>query len=58
MKIDDWGQNELNVFANDLLIKRYTFENAGNRICFDEDEPEELYFEQFELEDDNKTLTV
>jgi hypothetical protein len=45
MKIDDWGQNELNVFANDLLIKRYTFENAGNRICFDEDEPEELYFE-------------
>ena len=58
MKIDDWEEDRLNVYANDLLIIDKTFSSFGNKICFEDNQTEQISFEEHILEDNNNTMTI
>ena len=58
MKIDDWEEDSLHMYANDLLVMNRNFGRCGNQICFEENQTELLSFEEFVLEDNNKTMTI
>lgn len=35
MKIDNWDGDYLDIYANDLLVKRLQFGNSGSYLCQD-----------------------
>ena len=45
MKIDDWENDRLDIYVNDLLIHSSENRIGGNQLCADEAEPEQIFFQ-------------
>lgn len=58
MKIDDWEGDYLDIYANDLLLRRIQFGSAGSFYCGDANQGDEISLQQFEIEDDNTTVRL